>query len=150
MRLQASLILATGGHCNPLTKKAAKWKGAIPFILGAVWLSTTVAFFAMVTSDGGADMELEIGPLLSLQGSSATFFVRGTLGFGLIMLGLFIWRRRPGFVLALVWSIWWGIVLGSAVFTPVGLSERITILVVVACFAASAWLALVRLKKPVQ
>ncbi len=101
----------------------------------------------MVTSDGGADMELEIGPLLSLQGNTATLFVRGTLVFGLIMLVLFIWRRRPGFVLALVWSIWWGIVLGSAVFTPVGWSERITILVVVAGFAASAWLAWVRLKK---
>ena len=123
---------------------------AIPFILCAVWLSTTVSFFAMVTSDGGADMELELGTLLSLQGSSATLFVRGMLGFGLIMLVLFIWRRRPGFVLAVLWSVGWAIILGSAVFTPMDWSERINIFVVVACFAASAWLALVRLKKSIQ
>lgn len=123
---------------------------AVPFILCAVWLSTTVAFFAMVTSDGGADMELELGTLLSLQGSSATLFVRGTLGFGLIMLVLFIWRRRPGFVLAVLWSVGWAIILGSAVFTPMDWSERSIIIVVVSCFAASAWLALVRLKKSIQ
>ncbi len=95
-------------------------------------------------------MELELGTLLSLQGSSATLFVRGMLGFGLIMLVLFIWRRRPGFVLAVLWSVGWAIILGSAVFTPMDWSERINIFVVVACFAASAWLALVRLKKSIQ
>ncbi len=123
---------------------------AILFILCAVWLCTSVAFFAMVTSAGMEEMELEIGPLLSLEGSSATLFAQGTIGFGLIMLGLFIWRRRLGFVLALIWSVWWGIILASAVFTPVALSERAIILVVVACFAGSAWLALARLKKLTQ
>ena len=123
---------------------------AIPFILCAAWLCTSVAFFAMVTSDGGSDMELQIGPLLSLQGSSATLFVRGTLGFGLLMLVLFIWRRRAGFVSALVWSLWWGIVLGSALFSSSDWSERAIILIVVICFAASAWLAMVRLRQSAQ
>jgi hypothetical protein len=109
-----------------------------------------VAFFAMITSAGTEEMELEIGPLLSLEGSTATVFAQGAIGFGLIMLGLFIWRRRVGFVLALIWSVWWGIILASAAFTPLGLSERAIILVIVACFAASAWLALARLKKSAQ
>jgi hypothetical protein len=124
--------------------------GAISFILCAAWLTTSVAFFAMITSAGTEEMELEIGPLLSLEGSSATLFAQGAIGFGLIMLGLFIWRRQLGFVLALIWSVWWGIILASAAFTPLGLSERAIILVVVACFAGSAWLALARLKKPAQ
>ena len=124
--------------------------GAISFILCAVWLSTSVAFFAMITSAGTEEMELEIGPLLSLEGSTATLFARGAIGFGLIMIGLFVWRRRVGFVLALIWSVWWAIILASAAFTPVGLSERVIILVVVACFAGSAWLALIRLKKSVE
>ncbi len=123
---------------------------AISFILCAVWLSTSVAFFAMITSGGVEEMELEIGPLLSLEGSAATLFARGAIGFGLIMLGLFIWRRQVGFVLALMWSVWWGMILASAVFTPIGLSERVIILVVVACFAGSAWVALTRLKKSIQ
>ncbi len=104
----------------------------------------------MITSGGVEEMELEIGPLLSLEGSSATLFVRATLGFGLIMLGLFIWRRQLGFVLALIWSVWWAIILATTMVTPLGWSERITILVVVALFAASAWLAVLRLKDPVQ
>ena len=124
--------------------------GAISFILCAVWLSTSVAFFAMITSGGVEEMELEIGPLLSLEGSAATLFAQGAIGFGLIMLGLFIWRRQVGFVLALIWSVWWGIILASAAFTPLGWSERAIILVVVACFAGSTWLALIRLKKSVE
>ena len=124
--------------------------GAISFILCAAWLATSVAFFAMITSAGTEEMELEIGPLLSLEGSTATLFAQGVIGFGLIMLGLFIWRRQVGFVLALIWSVWWGIILASVVFTPLGLSERAIILVVVACFAGCAWLALTRLKKPVE
>ena len=124
--------------------------GAISFILCAAWLTTSVAFFAMITSAGTEEMELEIGPLLSLEGSTATVFAQGAIGFGLIMLGLFIWRRWVGFVLALIWSVWWGIILASAAFTPLGLSERAIILVIVACFAASAWLALARLKKSAQ
>jgi hypothetical protein len=124
--------------------------GAISFILCAAWLTTSVAFFAMITSAGTEEMELEIGPLLSLEGSTATVFAQGAIGFGLIMLGLFIWRRQLGFVLALIWSVWWGIILASAAFTPLGLSERAIILVVVACFAGSAWLALARLKKSAQ
>lgn len=123
---------------------------AMLFIVCALWLSTTVAFFAMLTSGGVEEMELEIGPLLSLEGSSATLFAQGAIGFGLIMLGLFIWRRQLGFVLALIWSVWWGIILASAVFTPLALSERAIILVVVACFAGSAWLALARLKQPAR
>ncbi len=124
--------------------------GAISFILCAVWLATSVAFFAMITSAGTEEMELEIGPLLSLEGSSATLFAQGAIGFGLIMLGLFIWRRQLGFVLALIWSVWWGIILASTVFTPLALSECAIILAVVACFGGSAWLALTRLKKSAQ
>ena len=124
--------------------------GAISFILCAVWLATSVAFFAMITSAGTEAMELEIGPLLSLEGSAATLFARGAIGFGLIMLGLFVWRRQAGFALALIWSVWWGIILTSAVFTPLALSERAIILAVVACFAGSAWLAVTRLKNPIQ
>ena len=124
--------------------------GTISFILCAVWLATSVAFFAMITSAGTEEMELEIGPLLSLEGSTATVFAQGAIGFGLIMLGLFIWRRRVGFVLALIWSVWWGIILASAAFTPLGLSERAIILAVFACFAGCAWLALTRLKKSIK
>ena len=124
--------------------------GTIAFILCAVWLSTSVAFFAMITSAGTEEMELEIGPLRSLHGSAATLFARGAIGFGLIMLGFFIWRRRLGFVLALIWSVWWAIILASAAFAPLGLSERAIILAVVLGFAASAWLSLSRLKNSIQ
>jgi hypothetical protein len=124
--------------------------GAISFILCAVWLANSVAFFAMVTSAGMEEMELEIGPLLSLEGSAATLFARGAIGFGLIMIGLFIWRRQVGFILALIWSVWWGIILASAAFAPLGLSERAIILAVVICFAGSAWLALTRLKNSIK
>ena len=81
-----------------------RWKNVAGLVLCAIWLSVTVAFFAMLTSGGEARMELEIGPFLKLQDSGAIFFSRGFIGFGILMLVLFLWKRRVGFILALLWS----------------------------------------------
>ncbi len=91
-------------------------------------------------------MELEIGTLISLQGRSALIFTRIVIGFGLLMLVLFIWKRHIGFILAIFWSMWWGVNLSTALFNPSSFSDRITILLTVLFFAASAWLAVTRLK----
>ncbi len=123
-----------------------KNKRAIGFILCTVWLSVTVAFFTMITSGGEANMELEIGPLVALKGRSALIFTRSFIGLGLLMLVLFIWRRRIGFMLAFIWSVWWGAILSTAFFSSPSFSDRLEILVTVLLFIASAWFALAQLK----
>ena len=124
-----------------------QWKTAAGFVLCALWLSVTVAFFAMMTSAGEANMELEIGPFLKLQDSGAVFFTRGLIGFGVLMLVLFLWRRRIGFILALIWSAWWGVILSTALLNSPGFSGRVSILITVSLFTTSAWFALARLRK---
>ncbi len=124
----------------------AKKKKVILFILCTVWLSFSLAFFLMITEGGNVNMELEIGTFITLQGRSAMLFTRSVIGFGLLMLVLFIWKRRIGFILAIIWSMWWGVSLSTALFSPSNFSDRITILLTVFLFAASAWLAVTRLK----
>ena len=89
-------------------------------------------------------MELDIGPYLKLEDRGAVFFSRGLIGFGILMVVLFIWKRRLGFVLAVVWSAWWAVVLSTALLNSS--SDRVAILIAVCLFATSAWFALVRLK----
>ena len=115
-------------------------------VLCAIWLSVTIAFFAMVTSGGEANMELEIGPFLKLEGRGAIYFCRGLIGFGVLMLPLFVWKRGAGYVLALVWSAWWGVLLSTALLSSSHLSESIAILIAVAFFAVSAAFAWKRLR----
>jgi hypothetical protein len=109
-------------------------------------LSVTVAFLAMVTSGGEANMELQIGPFLKLEDSAAIFFSRSMIGFGVLMLILFIWMRRVGFALALIWSAWWGLILSTALLNASRLSERVAILITVSLFITSAWFALTLLR----
>jgi hypothetical protein len=123
-----------------------KNKKALGFILCAGWLSVTVAFFAMITSGGEANMELELGTFIELKGRSAVIFTRGIIGFGLLMLVLFIWRHRVGFVLGLIWSLWWGVILSTSLFNPSSFSDRLTIIVVIFLFIVSALFALTKLK----
>ncbi len=124
----------------------AKKKKVILFILCTVWLSFSLAFFLMITEGGDVNMELEIGTLIALQGRSALLFTRSVIGFGVLMIVLFILKRRIGFILAIIWSIWWGVNLSTALFNPSSFSDRITIFLTVFLFAASAWLAVTRLK----
>ncbi len=91
-------------------------------------------------------MELEIGPFVALEGQSAILFTRGFIGFGVLMLVLFFWRRRIGFVLAIIWSMWWGAILTTALFSASSLSERIEILIIVLLFLASIGFTLTRVK----
>ncbi len=123
-----------------------RWISLAAFVLCALWLSVTVAFFAMVTSGGEANMELEIGPFLKLQDSGAIFFARGVIGLGVLMLALFIWKRRVGFLLALIWSAWWGAILSTALWNSIGFSDRVAILIAVSLFITSAWFALAHLR----
>ena len=123
-----------------------KKKRVILFILCTVWLSFSLAFFLMITEGGDVNMELEIGILIAMQGRTALLFTRSVIGFGLLMLVLFILKRRIGFILAIIWSMWWGVNLSTALFNPSSFSDRITILLTVFFFAASAWIAVTRLK----
>jgi hypothetical protein len=122
-------------------------RGVISFVLCAAWLSVTVAFFAMVTSGGEANMELAIGPWLQFQGTTALAFSRGMTGFGLLMLGLLFWRRRAGLILATVWSVGWAALLSTAILSPSGPSEVVVLLIVIALLVASARFAVVRLRQ---
>ena len=123
-----------------------RWKHIAGFVLCAIWLSVTVAFLAMVTSGGEANMELEIGPFLKLQDRGAIFFSRGFIGFGVLMLVLFIWKRRVGFILALIWSAWWGAILSTALLNSPGFSDRVAIIIAVSLFITSAWFAQARIR----
>ncbi len=124
-----------------------KLKRAFGFLVCSFWLLITVMFFAMITSFGEANMELQIGPLISLKGGSAVLFTRCLIGLGLLMLVLFFSRHRIGFILSLCWSVWWGSVLLSAFFDQTGFSDRVSILVTVLLFTASAWFSWNHLKK---
>ena len=121
-------------------------KGVVGFAVCATWLVVTVAFFAMITSGGEANSDLEIGPYLKLQDTPAVVFTRVVIGIGVLMLVLFFWRRRIGYILALVWSAWWAAMLSTALLSPSFSSERISILVVIVLFIASGWFSLARMK----
>lgn len=124
-----------------------RWKGVIGFILCAVWLAVTVAFFAMITSGGEASSDLEIGPYLKLHDTPTVVFSRVVIGFGLLMLVLFLWKKRTGYLLALVWSAWWAVMLSTALLSPSFSSERISLLVGISLFIASGWFSLARMRK---
>lgn len=126
---------------------ARRWKGVIGFILCAFWLFVTVAFFAMITSGGEANSDLEIGPYIKLHDTAAVIFSRVVIGFGLLMLALFIWRKRIGYILALVWSAWWVVMFTTALLSPSFSSERISLLVGVSLFITSGWFSLARMRK---
>ena len=116
------------------------WIPRLPFLLCAAWLSFTVAFVGMVTSGGEPGMELEIGPFFSLRDTAAIWFSRGMIGLGAVM-ALLLWlRRRTGFILAAAWSIWWAVILTTAVFGTSG-TERVASIIVIALFCASGWYA---------
>ena len=100
----------------------------------------------MITEGGEPNMVLEVGPFLKFQGAGAVYFVRSVLGFGILMLGLFIWRKRIGYVLALIWSCWWAAVLSTALINTPGFSGRAVILLIVSLFIASGWYTFTRFK----
>ncbi len=122
------------------------WKNITGFILCAGWLLISVAFFAMLTSAGEANMDLEIGPFIQLHDDGAVFFCRGLIGFGIVMIVLFLMKRRIGSILAILWCAWWAIILSTALVTSTGIYNRIEIIVGVLFFAASAWFVWIRLK----
>ncbi len=123
-----------------------RWKTVAGFVLCAIWLSFTVAFFAMLTSGGEANMGLEIGPFLKLEDRGAIYFSRGFIGFGILMLVLLVWKRRVGLILTLIWSAWWGAILSTALPDSSNWSDRATILITVSLFVASGLFALAHLK----
>lgn len=118
----------------------------VGFILCTLWLLFSIAFFSMITSGGEANMELELGHFLKLKNSSAIFFTRALIVLGLLMLILFILKRPIGFFLGLLWSMWWGIILATALFDSSSFSERMEIIVVVLLFFASGWFSFTLLK----
>ena len=124
-----------------------KLKRVLGFVFCSVWLGFTVAFFAMITSAGKANMELEIGPFISLKDNAAVLFTRSLIGAGLLMLVFFIWRRRLGFILAFVWSLWWAAVLSTALLNTAGFSDLLSSLVVIFLFLLSAGYSRNRWKK---
>ena len=117
----------------------AKWWKVAGRVFSAAWLLFAVAFFAMITSAGTESMELQIGPLVNLEGRAATLFVQGLLAFGAVMLVLFIAQRRSGAVMAVAWSAFWGLILPTTLMGASSNSERAVILVVVALFIWSGW-----------
>lgn len=122
------------------------WKNITGFILCAGWLLISVAFFAMLTSAGEANMDLEIGPFIQLHDDGAVFFCRGLIGFGIVMIVLFLLRRRSGYILAILWSAWWAAILSTAFVTAAGFSERVEIFIGVLLFFISALYTLSRLR----
>ena len=86
-------------------------------------------------------MELEIGPFLKMRDSGAIIFTRSFIGFGILMIGLFLWKRRTGYFLVLIWSVWWGAILSTGLLSSTSMSDRISILIVVGLFITSAWFA---------
>lgn len=133
-------------HTEPegLLRSARLW-GAIGFVLCTAWLSVGVAFFGMITSGGEAGMELEIGPFLRVEGTSAIVFVRGVIAAGLLMLVLFVARRRVGEILAIAWSVFWALMLSTALYSSSSNAERVVILVIVLLFCWSGFYAWKRL-----
>ena len=117
----------------------ARWWTLAGRVLSAAWLLFGVAFFAMITSAGTESMELQIGPLVNLEGRGATLFVQGLLAFGLVMLVLFIAQRRYGAIMAVAWSAFWGLILPTTLVGASSNSERAVILLVVALFIWSGW-----------
>lgn len=124
-----------------IQEKLKKFAG---LIICSGWYLFTLAFFLMITEGGETNMILEVGPYLKFQGSSAVYFTRGVLGFGVLMLILFIWRSRIGFILAFIWSVWWAAVLSTALLNAPDFSSRVAILIVVSLFIASAWYTFTR------
>lgn len=122
------------------------WKNVAGLVLCAVWLAFTTAFLAMVTSGGEANMELQIGPFLKLQDTAAIFFSRAAIGIGIVVVVLFLLRLRVGFLLALVWSAWWAVILFTALLSAASLSDRIPIVIAVLLFITSGWFAWTRLR----
>ncbi len=125
----------------------AKWWKVAGLVFSAAWLVTGVGFFAMITSAGTESMELQIGPLVNLDGRAATLFVQGLLAFGVVMLVLFIAQRRSGAIMAVAWSAFWGLILPTTLAGVSSNSERAVILVVVALFIWSGWYSWVRWRK---
>ena len=117
----------------------ARWRKAAVRALCASWFGLTVAFFAMVTSAGIESMELQIGPLLALEGRAATLFVQGMIAFGLVTLVLFILQRRAGVIMAIAWSTFWALLLSTALITASSNTERAVILAIVVVFCWSGW-----------
>ncbi len=116
-----------------------KWVRVAGRAICAAWIGLTVAFFAMITSAGTESMELEIGPFLALQGGAATIFVQAMIAFGLMSLVLFILQRPSGFIMAIAWSVFWALILSTALVSAPSDQERVTILVTVVLFCWSGW-----------
>ncbi len=125
----------------------ARWWKMAGRVLSVAWLGLTVVFFAMITSAGTESMELQIGPLLNLEGRAATLFVQAVLAFGLVMLILLVAQRRPGAIMAFAWCAFWVLILPTTLVGASSNSERAVVIVVVALFCWSAWYSWTRWKE---
>jgi len=82
-------------------------------------------------------MELQLGPLLHLEGAVAVVFSRVAIVSGVLTVTLFLFSHRWGALLAMIWSAWWAGVFATIVVSVQSLSDVVGPLVTCMLFLAS-------------